>query len=358
MAEPQIESVSFAKALESTQSRRRHLLLGNGFSIGVHTAFGYPSLLEDAVSREPSLRALFAPGDPNFEIALERCQNPSDADRLREGLIRAVAAVHPERSLSLPEEQCISCRDFLEHFVGRNRSPQGTLFTTNYDMLLHWVLSRQGKNAGTKQRSKLKCWDGFAADGEWNPDAVAQAYYLHGAVHIYEYPQPRFPDRFYTRMLRYKWGRPLTKQVDAELAAKRLPVFIAEGNSQKKKARQRGEYLAAAKARFRTVCGRDPTGVLFTFGHSFGASDNHIAEEIGSGAIRDVFIGVFSDADRTRAQELAATWAAATSRSTRWRCGCPAASWRTRTAASSTWRTGCSARPAGPRTPSPTTRCG
>jgi hypothetical protein len=302
--------VDFEEALHRTSAQRRHLLLGNGFSIGVHRAFGYPSLYEDAVLQDPSLRSLFIAGDPNFETALEGCQNSSDADRLRQGLIRAVAAVHPEHSLSLTEEQRLNCRDFLEHFVGRRRSPQGTLFTTNYDMLLHWVLSRQGKAPGTKQYSQLKCWDAFDARGEWNPNGAAQAHYLHGAVHIFERPQFRFPDRTYTQMLRYEWGRPLLKQVEAELKQGRLPIFIAEGNSQKKKARQYGEYLGSAKVKFRTVCRSGLGAALFTFGHSFGASDNHIAEQIGAGTLRDVFFGVFSKEDRVRAQELAEGWIA------------------------------------------------
>ena len=53
-----------------------------------------------------------------------------------------------------------------------------------------------------------------------------------------------------------------------------------------------------------------------------------------------------------------ATWADATSRSTRWRCGCRAGSSRTRTAVWSTSRSGCCAPRARRRTPSPTTRCG
>jgi hypothetical protein len=307
-----IEQVGFNWALKQTEARRRHLLLGNGFSIGVHRAFGYSSLHADAVARDPGLAALFKPGECNFEAALERCGEDADAARrLRGGLIRAVAAVHPEHSLSLPEEQCLSCRDFLAPFVRRDRNPMGTLFTTNYDMLLHWVLSRQGKNPGTRQRSQLKCWDGFAANGEWNSNGpeACNAFYLHGAVHIFERPQPRFPERNYTRMLRYEWGFPLTKQIDAELRSGHLPVFIAEGNSQKKKARQRDwEYLASTKRKFRAVCRKDVGGVLFTFGHSFGQSDNHIAEEVGGGVIRDVFIGTFSADDRERARELAAGW--------------------------------------------------
>lgn len=271
---------------------------------------GYPSLHKAALARDPSLRHLFALGDTNFETALEQCDDARDEARLREGLIRAVAAVHPEHSLSLTEEQCLSCRAFLEPFVGRNRVPLGLLFTSNYDMLLHWVLSRQGKNPGTKQRSQLKCWDGFSGAGEFNSDGDAQAYYLHGAVHIYERPQARFPERTYTQMLRYEWGRPLTKQVDAELRAGRTPIFIAEGSSQKKKARQRGEYFAKAKRKFKGVCDGGLDSALFTFGHSFGASDNHIAEAIAAGTLKDVFIGVHSDGDRARADELAAVWAA------------------------------------------------
>jgi len=310
-ANPCEEPITFSEALEATNQRRRILLLGNGFSIGVHKAFGYPSLFQHAVDEEPAIARFFKPGDSNFETALEGCSDESEARSLRASLIRAVAAVHPEHSLKLTEEQCLSCRDFLEPFVGRHRNPAGILFTTNYDMLLHWVLSRQGKNSGTKQRSQLKCWDGFAADGEWNPAGSAQAYYLHGAVHIYQLPHPDLPHLQYTRMLRYEWQRPLLKQVNAHLAAGSLPVFVAQGNSQKKKADQREwGYLQAAKLKFKNVCTREPDTALFTFGHSFGESDNHIAEQIGEGTLRDVFIGVFSDRDRTRARELAASWTA------------------------------------------------
>lgn len=306
-----VTRISFADALARTAHQKRHLLLGNGFSIGAHPAFGYPSLHTAATTRDPTLLDLFPPGDTNFEAALRACnRRPKDAARLREALVRAVAAVHPETSLSLPEEQCLSCRDFLEHFVGRHREPHGTVFTTNYDMLLHWVLSRQGKNAGTKQRSQLKCWDGFAADGEWNSFAQADAYYLHGAVHIYQVPEPHFPSRSYTRMLRYQFGRPLLKQVDEQLRSGNLPVFVAEGVSGAKKAAQnQRHYLAGVKWRFRRICGHE-ADALFTFGHSFGASDEHIVEEIGAGAIKQVYIGTFSNQDEQRANQLASTWSA------------------------------------------------
>jgi hypothetical protein len=305
------EETTFERALDSTRSQRRHLLLGNGFSIGVHPSFGYDRLFEEAAFVDPDLKRLFEPGDTNFENALKLCSTDADAERIKAGLIRAVAAVHPEHSLRLTEEQCRSCWAFLANFVGRQRKPLGSLFTTNYDLLLHWVLSRQGKNPGTKQFSPLKCWDGFSSAGYWDPYADAQAWYLHGAVHIYERPNARLPGQVYTQMLRWEVGRPLKRQVDACLRGGRFPVFVAAGTSAEKTTLQgRWEYLRRAKQRFRNTC-KESESVIFTAGHSFGESDDHIAAYVGKGTVRAVFIGVYSAADKARANELANDWAAA-----------------------------------------------
>lgn len=308
---PHAERTTFELALQATITARRHLLLGNGFSIGVHPSFGYGRLFEEAVFNDPGLESLFLPEDTNFESALRECASAEDANRIKTGLIRAVAAVHPEHSLRLTEEQCQSCWTFLANFVGRRRTPLGSIFTTNYDLLLHWVLSRQGKNPGTKQHSPLKCWDGFSAGGQWNATANAQAWYLHGAVHICQSERSGFPGQFYTHMLRWEPGRPLKRQVEARLRTGLQPVFVAEGTSaEKASVQRRWEYLGAAKQRFRNVC-READSVLFTAGHSFGSSDDHISALIAKGAIRTVFIGVYSDADEDRAEELAREWTAA-----------------------------------------------
>ena len=309
MSGSKAEGVTFGEALARSGGQRRHLLLGNGFSLSLHNAFGYPALFEEAVQQDPSLRTLFAPGQTNCEVALAACADPADARRIRRGLIKAVSAVHPQNSLNLTEPQCRSCWDFLAHFVGRERSGLGTIHTTNYDLLLHWVLSRQGKRPGTKQYSPLRCRDGFTPDGEWSPREVAShVFYLHGAVHIFQRPHPYLAGQTATGMLRYTFGRRLTKQVELKIAAGEYPVFIAEGSCEAKRRRIRQlKYLRDAHHQFRAVL-RNPSNALFTFGHSFGASDDHIAKHIADGTVGDVYIAAYSDEDERRACELSDLW--------------------------------------------------
>lgn len=306
-----VEPISFNHALELSKTDRRHLLLGNGFSIAAHRAFGYPALYGHAVRNDPSLAALF-PGDdnPNFEDALRAAGSHAVSTRIREALIGAVAAVHPYSSAHLTESECRSCRSFLEHFIGSERVPLGSVFTTNYDLLLTWVLSRQSRAAGTKARKQLHAFDGFMNDGEWREGATAQVYYLHGAVHIYQRPFNAARKKFFTEMLRYEHSMtPLTKQVASHVEMGDLPVFVAEGTAAEKRAAMGSlDYLKVARRRFTDVCS-EPENVLFTFGHSFGESDNHIADMIGNGQVGRVYLGVYSPSDVARGEVLACSWA-------------------------------------------------
>jgi hypothetical protein len=312
-----MDLIGFNNAVAATEHDRRHVLLGNGFSIGLDEDFGYPNLYRYVIQKAPDFVKFFPdPNRPNFEEALRAVSDPADKIRIRNALIRAVAAVHPQHSLSLSDGECISARNFLEHFIGRRRQQIGSVFTTNYDLLLHWVMSRQGKTKGTKQKTQLKAFDGFENNGEWRDGADAQVYYLHGAVHIYERPYNSRREKFYTEMLRYEDVRiPLKQQVALLLANGDLPVFVAAGTAEEKRSLQRGGrdgrgYLKSARRKFEQVCG-DQRNVLFTFGHSFGASDDHITEAIGQGRVGTVFIGVFSDNDKSRALELEERWSEA-----------------------------------------------
>jgi Domain of unknown function (DUF4917) len=302
--------ITYSGALADTAGAPRNLLLGNGFSIAVHDAFGYPALFKSAVRRDPSLANLFPhPERPNFEEALLAARNDAETSaRIRSSLIRAVAEAHPYRALSIREEKRRSSRDFLSDYVGRNLTQPGSVFTTNYDLLLHWVVSSQGKTPGTKQRTPLKIPDGFDHSGLWIEGAKAQAYYLHGAVHIYEYPFNARRLKFYTEMLRYGPGNLLTTQVDARLAADNYPIFIAAGRHEEKAAMQRQrDYLRQANSRLKRALDQ-PDSALFTFGHSFGKSDDHIVQQIDAGAVGTICLGVHSNEDRVRAGELAKRW--------------------------------------------------
>ena len=101
-------------------------------------------------------------------------------------------------------------------------------------------------------------------------------------------------------------------QVNDLLAKGTFPIFVAEATSDAKRAHQRRRttYLGNAAKRFAAVC-NDNEAVLFTFGHSFGVSDNHISYAVANGQVGTVYLGVFGPRDRQRGYDLAYEWQAA-----------------------------------------------
>src|SRR6185437_7608720 len=59
---------------------------------------------------------------------------------LKRSLVDAIRALHPEHVYTIPEEKCAACASFLSAFLNSH----GSIFTTNYDLLLYWVLMRSG----------------------------------------------------------------------------------------------------------------------------------------------------------------------------------------------------------------------
>lgn len=58
--------------------------------------------------------------------------------QLKTSLLDAVKAIYPEHVFKFPEEQSKSCARFLKLFLDTN----GSIYSTNYDLLLYWVLMR------------------------------------------------------------------------------------------------------------------------------------------------------------------------------------------------------------------------
>ena len=71
---------TFEEALDDTARFRRHLLLGNGFSMGPHPSFNVQSLNEEACKLDSSLEPLL-PSGIDFEQAMRRA-SPADCARL------------------------------------------------------------------------------------------------------------------------------------------------------------------------------------------------------------------------------------------------------------------------------------
>lgn len=298
--------VSFDEALAGTDRLRRHVLLGNGFSISAYSGFNYPSLMLQAFRRDPAVEGLFEKlRARDFEHAMELAPDSATKARIRRAFVDAVASTHPRRWEVLEPSQREACAAFLANFVREKTNPRrGRIFTTNYDVMLAWVLA--------EHRESLACWDGFKANQLWYPTGAArsQVHYLHGGLHIYESDGKKFQE---TKKLK---GGPtpdtfLVKQVRKAVMAGRFPTLVSEGSYREKLNQIRdSEYLTTTFREFRAVCGREGD-VLFTLGHSLSTVDSHILKAIAAGSIQHIYIGTFNEADECRAAEVAQKWAAA-----------------------------------------------
>jgi hypothetical protein len=314
MAEPQ--PITFDDAIADTAGRVRHLLLGNGFSISARRSFSYSSLAGEArPGFSPAVEALFR-GTDDFEQVLallrERLADdqaaPEDRqawkeqeNEVRTAFIDVLQRVHPEHSLKVDDLEKERCASFLEHFVGRDRGLKlaGRVYTTNYDLLLYWVVASFGR--------RLWCYDSHINPdpysrkpyGLWNSNKPPELLYLHGALHLYDIaPNGQ-------GMLRYSGKHSLIEQARKRLARGSFPTIVSEGTTEAKTTRiARSAYLSWASGFLRRGL-RNPQAVLFTYGHSLDKRDAHLIRQIGRGRISAVYVGAWegmagSDAENIR----------------------------------------------------------
>lgn len=313
--------MTFDEAIDDSEKyRRRHLLLGNGFSIAcLPHIFRYKSLLEKAdFDGHKILEDLFKVlKTSDFEKVIDALENKSkifrylntegeidyqtefEGEHLKKILIQTIAKVHPKTPDEISISQYKSCKRFLEHFIGY-KNGDGRVFTLNYDLLLYWaIISDSGhKRSGIK----LATNDGFSRDDETDADYVKwignhanrspqQIHYLHGALHL-----------FYSEdiLQKYTWrytGKSLLEQVKEAMSVGKFPLFVTEGTSKDKMLKiSREPYLYFALQSFRSQMDI-PESSLFVFGFSFSSNDDHIIKEIRKGKIRKMYVGLFANAD-------------------------------------------------------------
>lgn len=314
-------------AMKRNGTRAFSLLLGNGFSMSyAPNIFSY-NALHGFVDRidNPLLQALFRVVDTHdfervmqqldtfaalgevlgIDDALKRRIGAASAD-LKRSLIDAIRALHPEHVYTIPEEKCAACTSFLRAFLESG----GSLFTTNYDLLLYWVL----------MRGALPSIDGFGRDREsvdeyvpedeleyselrWGRNLEGQnVHYVHGALPLFdtgiEIVKEQYAEAF------------LLEQVAKRIERGEYPVFVTAGNATQKHTHIRhNPYLEYSYEALASV-----DGSLVTFGFNFGEQDTHIVDALKR-ATKDgqkapprlwsIYIGVFSDGDVARATQLA-----------------------------------------------------
>ena len=306
-----IKIVSFKEALKMSDSNKRHLLLGNGFSIAYRRdIFSYKNLFKEAdfSSVSENAKRVFEKFDIyDFEIVIRKLRDTKqvlevyrrrhkdksllkllekDADGLKEILVRTLTYKHPDLPSRISESQYKACIKFLSNFIEKGSH----IFTLNYDLLLYWVLIKGWDMAVFDSRN---IDDGFrpGEEGEdyvvWEPSEAKnqKVYYLHGALHL-------FDDGL--EIKKYTWSRtdiPLMQQIREAVSNDIFPLFVAEGTSDSKMTRiNHSAYLGKGIRSFAGI-----GGDLFIYGHSLSKNDSHILDYIGKSKIVNLFISIYGN---------------------------------------------------------------
>jgi hypothetical protein len=310
--------MTFEQAIaDSNQFSKRHLLLGNGFSIACRAdIFHYGSLYDQAdFSAAPELEKVFATlGTKDFEAVIRSLESAATilpayladggaapakmlehAAMLKEILVQTIAGNHPHIPSDIPDTKFWACRRFLSHFLSGKKA--GCVFTLNYDLLLYWTLMHEDLPVG--DRMELAKNDGFGND-EDEPDAEyvwqgetnahsANVMFLHGALHLFDSGKD---------LLKYTWirkGVPLIEQIRDALGANNFPLFVAEGTSYQKKDRIRHNAYLYQGLKQLTNNVTHGTHCWFIFGHSLAANDDHILVRFGRGSFKKLYVGIYGD---------------------------------------------------------------
>lgn len=299
--------LSFEDAMRRISgANKKHLLLGNGFSIALKPhIFNYSSLYENAdFSDAKHLPKLFdALGTKDFEIVIRHLQDAArvveiyrsnlprlaarlraDAAKIKHALVSAVATGHPDRPFDVEPAQYSGCRAFLRKF--------DHIFTLNYDVLLYWALMQTEVD-----NLPLRPDDGFRHPEEdpdlpyvsWQQANNATVYFLHGALHLFDSA---------TEITKYTWSKTdkaIVDQIREALDRDEFPLFVAEGTSKSKLERiMHNAYLHKALRSFESCC-KSPNNAVVIFGHSLAENDEHILRRIALGGCQHLLVGLYGD---------------------------------------------------------------
>lgn len=310
------------------KKRTPHLLLGNGFSMAYDTEIFSYNALHNFIEKieDELLSKLFEiVKTKNFELVMQQLDNfceliaafgsdkellsqvQTASESLKRSLIDAVQEMHPEHVFKIPDEERQQCAAFLSPYVEN----QGNIFSTNYDLLLYWVL----------MSSELKnCIDGFGRDREddeedfetepeyselrWGRNKSNQnIHHLHGTLSIFDAGIDVIKEEYD--------GNYLLENIQARLNEAEYPVFVASGNGEEKLNHiMHNQYLSFCYETLSNI-----EGSLVTFGFNFGEYDHHIIDAINIATkhkkgkefkekLWSIYIGVYSENDRKHIESI------------------------------------------------------
>lgn len=314
-------------SIKKNPKREFHLLLGNGFSVAYDPKIFSYNALHDFVKKldDKDLSTILSVIETrNFEVIMQYLDHFSalldafGADpvlkmrvdtasaKLKTSLLDAVKALHPEHVFKVPEDQSKACAAFLQTFVASG----GNIFSTNYDLLLYWVLMRNnlfehidgcGRELVNDTGEYMKPEDQIWSDLTWGKHRNKQnVFYLHGAL-------PFFDNGVEVVKEEYTVFNYLLENISARMEKGEYPIFVTAGDGQQKlKHITHNQYLTYC---YDSFCQAE--GSLVTFGFGFGPYDEHIIDAINKAAKRkppnklwSLYIGVYSDEDKKYIEQI------------------------------------------------------
>jgi hypothetical protein len=296
--------ITFEKAIEiSSIESKRHLLLGNGFSIACRqNIFRYDSLFEQAdfSALSPNIQKVFELlKTKDFEVVMKLLKASSavlklyssgskeiskslskDAEDLKRILVNAIASSHPESPSDITNLEYSNCKSFLSNF--------NHYYTLNYDLLLYWACMH------VEEDEKPLSDDGFRTPDSGHTDYVSwdiektdaqNLFYLHGALHVFDAG---------AELKKYTWkntGIRLIDQIRDALDHNLFPLFVSEGTHLEKIEKIiHSSYLSRGMRSFSHI-----GGALFIHGHSLARNDSHILNLIPKSKIKKLFVSIHGD---------------------------------------------------------------
>lgn len=304
------------------------LLIGNGFSMAYDAGiFSYNALFDFLKSKDDELlnRLFEAVKTRNFELVMQQLdttvallqafepdsklieQIKRAGHSLKTNLLKSIQELHPEHGYKMPEEKSLACASFLSGFLESG----GQIFSTNYDLLLYWVLMRQAlpnhfDGFGYELENPVEVAEGAKkewSDLIWGPYLSNQnVHYVHGALHIFDQGSEIIKEKYNSQGY-------ILDNVKARLDQGSYPIFVTAGTGDEKLSHIRhSRYLNHCYDQLSNL-----DGYLMSFGFNFGKYDEHIIEAINKAAhfssklppkLWSIYIGVYSEDDVEHAHSI------------------------------------------------------
>lgn len=272
------------------------VLYGNGMSMTFNKeCFSYANLSDRVREQDPEVTELLdnVIKNDNLEEALLKISEATKVAKsvqceelfqcleekyksVQESFIKAVNSLHPDFKSN-------SQRDKLHDFI----SSFGKVFTTNYDLITYWAMSKKFDNFTDFFSRKNN--ENLEFDSERS--APTHVYYLHGALHLINKDYI-----YYGQTIKISSknssdsSEVLLNSISKIIKSGSTPLFVAEGDSILKERRiQTNSYLRFC---FNSLQTCKATSILI-FGHSLSSSDAHLFNAILQNKnITDIWYGI------------------------------------------------------------------